>query len=424
MQVTINPIPSDNHEDDIIASSFRPSRPSTPNNSTDPETPGDQDDVPVDLAQVSSTDSPTLIEPSLMHVLVDRGRSTEVHSISLSPDGERIVTGSEDGCVRMFDLHTGEILMQPQGPGPRQPQEHEAAVWSVMYSPDGSRVVSGSYDSTIIQWDTTLGWLRPLAQTLKTKGGEMGVLTVVYSPDGHRFASATEDATLKIWDATSYTVLRTLQDKSYSGMSLVEAIWAPNGQRIFSYAGETGYIWDAVTGKLLHKLQGHTGMIWQMKLSHVGDRVATGAEDGTCRVWSTETGEELATVMERHAGGLVWSVAFSPDGAYVASGSHDGTVVVRDLNPGGLRHVNSTHEAGVFHLVFSADGKYIFSGGAEGWVDVWDCERKRSVAKMKGHTDKLKAILVSADGRFLYTASDDGSVMVWSLESIPARSSV
>ena len=67
----------------------------------------------------------------------------------MSPDGRRIVSGSCDRTVAVWDLETGTRLHTLAG--------HQGAVYSVAVSPDGRRIVSGSDDSTVAVWDLATG---------------------------------------------------------------------------------------------------------------------------------------------------------------------------------------------------------------------------------------------------------------------------
>ena len=59
-----------------------------------------------------------------------------VRSVSVSPDGRRAVSGSDDKTLRVWDLETGQCLRTLEG--------HRDGVSSVSVSPDGRRAVSGS----------------------------------------------------------------------------------------------------------------------------------------------------------------------------------------------------------------------------------------------------------------------------------------
>ena len=73
------------------------------------------------------------------------GHTNIVYSVSFSPDGKRIVSGSSDRTIRIWDATTGKELEILEG--------HTGGVSSVSFSPDGKLIVSNSYDRTIRIWD-------------------------------------------------------------------------------------------------------------------------------------------------------------------------------------------------------------------------------------------------------------------------------
>lgn len=85
-------------------------------------------------------------------------------------------------------------------------------------------------------------------------------------------------------------------------------------------------IWDAATGALVRKLEGHTRPLWDAAFSRDGLRVVTASGDNTARVWSAPAGDPIAR-LEGHTG-LEWSAAFSPDGNRIVTASDDGTARV------------------------------------------------------------------------------------------------
>ena len=77
------------------------------------------------------------------------GHSSNVNSVAFSPGGSRIVSGSSDETIRLWDAATGDGIGKPL-------EGHSSSVFSVAFSPDGSRIVSGSEGSTIRLWDAEM----------------------------------------------------------------------------------------------------------------------------------------------------------------------------------------------------------------------------------------------------------------------------
>ena len=70
-------------------------------------------------------------------------------SVSFSPDGTKVASGSYDETVKLWDVTSGECLQTLEG--------HSYIVNSVSFSPDGTKVASGSYDETVKLWDVMSG---------------------------------------------------------------------------------------------------------------------------------------------------------------------------------------------------------------------------------------------------------------------------
>src|SRR5258706_4154551 len=103
--------------------------------------------------------------------------------------------------TRAINIQVGKLSSWPAPP--LEWTGHTRAILSMCYSPDGTRVVSGSNDKTIRIWDAESGTVigEPLT------GHTRGVNSVAYSPDGRHIISGSEDSTIRIWDAETGTAL-------------------------------------------------------------------------------------------------------------------------------------------------------------------------------------------------------------------------
>jgi WD40 repeat protein len=326
------------------------------------------------------------------------GHTGTASSVSFSPDGRRLASGSWDQSVRIWDALNGQEALVLKG--------HTADVESVSFSPDGRHLASGSLDSTVRVWDALTG-----REVLAFKGHTDHVMSVCFSPDSQRVASASKDMTVKLWSANTGQDVVTL--KGHTGR--VEGIsFSPDGQRLASASVDnTVKVWDAQTGQEAVALRGHTDGLHCAIFSPEGRRLASASWDKSVKLWDVETGQE--TLALRGHAGPVTSVSFSPNGRRLASASQDQTVKVWDVQTG-QEILSLRQSTPVASVSFSPDGQHL-AGACSNTVKLWDAQTGRETITLSGRMSVVHSISFSPDGRRLACGFQGSSPKIWDIRT-------
>jgi WD40 repeat protein/tRNA A-37 threonylcarbamoyl transferase component Bud32 len=339
-----------------------------------------------------------------------RGHTGYVYSVAFSPDGTRIVSGSRDKTLKVWDAQTGEEVLTLTG--------HTEAVLSVAFSPDCKRIVSGSGDNTLKGWDAQTG-----EEIRRLKGHSSSVLSVAFSPDGTRIVSGSADKTLRLWDAQTGREILSL--KGHTG-PVNSVAFSPDGTRIVSGGQDRMLrLWDARTGREILTLKGHSGPVLSVAFSPDGTRIVSGSEDRTVQVWDAQTGQETITLTDHTD--RVMGVAFSLDGNRIVSASEDKTLKVWNAWTGPeilrLRAPEETltlkgHTGRVNSVAFSADGTRIVSGSYDRTHRLWEAQTGQEILSIKGCSGVLHhPVAFSPDGKRMVSISYDWTLRLWDAQT-------
>ena len=245
------------------------------------------------------------------NITVLSGHNDLVRSVTFSPDGKHLVSGSADKSIKIWDLVLAKESQTLLG--------HKLAISAVAFSPDGKCLASGSADKTIKIWD-----LAPEEEMQQLTGHGMGVSAVAFSPDGKCLASGSADKTIKIWNLTSGEVLQTLSGQK---MGVNAVAFSLDGKLLASgSADRTVKLWMVESGEEVSTLPAFRSSINALFFSPHGDILAISTDDKMIRLWSLKLEKEV-----RVLSGYNWQIgglAISLDGQMIACGSEDKTVKV------------------------------------------------------------------------------------------------
>jgi FOG: WD40 repeat len=154
---------------------------------------------------------------------------------------------------------------------------HKSPITSLAFFPDGQRLLSASWDGTVRIWKVSDG----------TKMDELSLSRPIrfatLSPDGQLLAISTYDSTIQLWQFSDKTLLRTLTGhKDW----VHEVFFSPDGKFLISGSKDgTVKVWQVSDGSLVRTLSGHSKPVVTVALSLDGQFIASGSEDSTVRVW-------------------------------------------------------------------------------------------------------------------------------------------
>jgi WD40 repeat protein len=323
--------------------------------------------------------------------------SGRVHLAHFSPDGQRIVTASRGMTARVWDAQSGLPLTEPL--------KNEAPESSAQFSPDGKRIVTASWDKTVRVWDAQTG--QPLTEALTTGAH---AYSAQFSPDGKRIVTASTDMTARVWDAQNGQPLTApLQHSS----QVLFAQFSPDGKRIVTASGTVVQLWDAQTSQPLGTPLAHSAQVRFAQFTYDGKRIVTTAGT-TAQAWDAQSGRPLTAPLKHSA--LVYSAQYSPDGKLIYTASADGArawkVQNAQLPRTGVVKLNGGN---LLSARFSPDGMRIVTISGAG-AQIWDAQSGGSLSAPLKRGDILMSAQFSPDGKRVVTA-EGTMAQVWDAQS-------
>ncbi len=341
------------------------------------------------------------------------GHTDGITSVAFSGDSQRVVSGSIDSKVKIWDVKSRKESVKLTGH-----KGHSRAVNGVAFSIDGSRIVSGSADGKAIVWDANSG------QFVHELAGNYGAVTsVAISADGNFVVCGHSSGKVRRSDIKTGKEVNAFIAYKFAVTSVA---FSPDGQRIISNCNsgqERPIVWDATTGKeqfrLIRpgKLIGPDSAIegaWCAIFSRDGQKIVTGDIDGNVRIWDATDGGKLLKSLPGHTD-YVSSVAMSADGKRIVSGSDDTTLKIWDADTGHEILTLKGHKRGITSVAISADGQSIVSGGGTQYdkhVKIWDASLSQTTTTLKGHTKAVNSVGFGAKGGRIVSGGQDGALKV------------
>src|ERR1043166_8346809 len=356
-----------------------------------------------------------------------------VASLRISPDGKRLAIAATPGWqqIILLDTLTGTITGQLRG--------HTTSLTDAKFSPDGRRLISGSWDGTVRVWDVTARVRQPDSRKFprgidEFSGGSGNALML--SPDGRHLLTVFTDKTFSVYDVATLTesAHHALPVNSFSCGALasggnVSAFVAKDGNVVFWRADTAQTNWlarpvtnssnraafspdgaqlaiasrreicitDVAAKTKLHRFPFNQHLdVMCLTFSRDGQRLMAGLDDGQVKVWNLAArGQEMTLTGD---GEQVRGLALLPDGHTLVSAARD--IRFWDLNSG-RQLVFKPRATAFYGCSVSTDGRRLAIGAADRRITIWDLLSRQEVAILEGHEERVDDVCFLPDGNTL-----------------------
>lgn len=323
-----------------------------------------------------------------------------IRSVAISADRRMMAASgiTNDNYIWIWDLASKRKLFKPLS-------GHSQWIPTLAFSPSGKRLVSGSADGNIIIWDTDNGSRQDFFSD-----GDSIVSSVTFLDDGDQVVFSRLDGTIGIWDSRKKGKQSVVLCPNQNSDEVYVLTMSSRGLLASGGKDRAVSLWDLNGGKSCKRigvLKGHESEVFSIAFSPDGTLIATGGAGGEVIIWNTQTRERQGKPLS--AGRSTTSDRSRSGSKNLKDGKES---AIKDVTL-------PAHSDQVFGLHFDLKGKRLISASTDKTIRIWDVHDHQNLAKIQTHQPIYALSYYGDDlEEFVVTGDAAGNIALIQLEEV------
>jgi WD40 repeat protein len=366
--------------------------------------------------------------------VIQTGHSSAITAEAFSADGRLLLSGSEDGTLKLWEVTTGREIRTLAG--------HSSPITAVCFAPDGRFALSGSDSGGVMLWEVSTG-----RRMRSFEGQSSRIQSVAFSPAGRSVLFLSDEGltTVSKWITSARSEVRTLE-RSYGRQHAFAAKQIPHGPVALSADGRLALsaianshdlkLWKISDGSWIRTFKGKKSLVDRTTFAATFSKdgryvlMRSGAYGQGLVIMETSTGRSLDSVSESlrtKSGniGRIRAAAISADSRFVLLGNEIGRGPGDKYSLLSLFEIPTGRKVRTFHkiphrihtAVFSPDDRFVLTGNDDATLTLWDVATGRRIRTFMGTTAKILSAAYSPHHSFSLCAADDHTLKLWNLSA-------
>lgn len=322
-------------------------------------------------------------------------KGSGMQGFAYSPNGTEIAIVSDSMIVKLQTVDNLDSVSIIQ---------HNSLLNSVSYSSDGKYICSIGNNNSICLWDAIKNTLiRQIPINLNNNS------YCEFHPFENKVLVELSKTEIGSIDLTCGNITKYINDNNYK---ISNPKYSPNGEFIAAICNDdsTIVIWDIYTHKIINKLKGHNGSLYNFNFNSSADMIASSSFDGTVRIWGIKQSYPICFFKNE----FVRNVDWSKNDNIVSAGMYNikiwdsRTIKEKDVN------LLNLHSNTVYTLNCINNGTMAISGSYDKTIRFWDTNSRKEVLNIK-EKHNVRNLSYNSMKKILAVAGD-GHLSVWDLE--------